>query len=230
MIFPFERVPVPDMGGYVKTQGKRRYYFVYVGERLLNEKTGNTTHPKAKCIGRLEPCEQGDELMPNEFYYELMGLSEPGVAVKEGVGRKPYHQKALPINIYDKTLSKVAETAETEEREDGSYSFQSVIISVLQLKSDKTQLSKELKKVEKERDDWKNVCKYIFKGLGMRFSETAERCREIFDFYKSKFKQFFNKEAPNSSSFENRLAKEMGYPSEDEEEEKSKNQMKFHHL
>ena len=97
MIFPFERVPVPNMGGYVKTQGERRYYFVYVGERLFNEKKGLTTHPKAKCIGRLEPCEQGDELMPNEFYYELMGIPEPGVAVKEGVGRKPYHQKALPL-------------------------------------------------------------------------------------------------------------------------------------
>ena len=97
MIFPFERVPVPNMGGYVKTQGNRRYYFVYVGERLLNEKKGRTTHSKAKCIGRLEPCEQGDELMPNEFYYELMGLSEPSVAVKEGVGRKPYHQKAQSL-------------------------------------------------------------------------------------------------------------------------------------
>ncbi len=94
MIYPYIRVPIPELGGYIGTNGKRRYLYVYVGERLVN-KSGKSTHPKSRAIGRIEVNKEGkEELMPNTAYYEVMGLPQPELAVQEGAGRKPYKQSA----------------------------------------------------------------------------------------------------------------------------------------
>lgn len=74
MIYPFVRVPVPNISSYVQCRNGRRYLFAYVGPRVVNSK-GKSIHPASKLIGRLETNEDGiDELMPNERYYELMRL------------------------------------------------------------------------------------------------------------------------------------------------------------
>ena len=97
MIYPGIRVPLPDMGGYIFKRGNVNYFYVYVGERQSTETEGKTTHPKSKCIGRVElNSENKQELMPNTYYYELMGLSQPDVAVMEGAGRKPWKEKPKP--------------------------------------------------------------------------------------------------------------------------------------
>jgi hypothetical protein len=97
MIYPGIRVPLPDMGGYIFKRGNVNYLYVYVGERQSTETEGKTTHPKSKCIGRVEiNSENKQELMPNTYYYELMGLSQPDVAVMEGAGRKPWKEKPKP--------------------------------------------------------------------------------------------------------------------------------------
>ena len=89
MIYPFVRVPVPSVSSYVYSRNGKRYLFAYVGERKVNAK-GKSVHPDAKMIGRIETNSDGvDELMPNERYYELMGIKPPESAVKEGSGRKP---------------------------------------------------------------------------------------------------------------------------------------------
>ncbi len=88
MIYPFVRVPVPNISSYVQSRNGKRYLFAYVGPRVVNSK-GKSIHPTSKLIGRLETNEDGiDELMPNERYYELMGINPPVSAVTEGVGRK----------------------------------------------------------------------------------------------------------------------------------------------
>ena len=93
MIYPNIRVPIPDMGGYTFSRGDVSYVYVYVGERKPNE-----AHPKSKCIGRIEKNVSGEnELMPNTFYYDLMGLPQPELAVMEGCGRKPWHPKPRPL-------------------------------------------------------------------------------------------------------------------------------------
>lgn len=93
MIYPFIRVPIPELGGYIGVNGKHKYLYVYVGERQVG-KDGRSTHPKSKAIGRIEKNAAGfDELMPNEAYYDVMGLPKPELAVKEGTGRKPYKQR-----------------------------------------------------------------------------------------------------------------------------------------
>ena len=40
--------------------------------------------------------------MPNSFYYQLMGLSQPEVAVAEGVGRKPWKPKQTKAETREK--------------------------------------------------------------------------------------------------------------------------------
>ena len=98
MIYPFIRVPIPQLGGYIGINGKHKYLYVYVGERQIS-KDGRSTHPKSKAIGRIEKNENGqDELIPNDAYYEVMDLPKPELAVKEGVGRKPYKQRAPSLN------------------------------------------------------------------------------------------------------------------------------------
>lgn len=95
MIYPGIRVLLPDMGGCIFKRGKVNY--LYVGERQSTETEGKTTHPKSKCIGRVEfDDENGLQLMPNIYYYELMGLSQPDIAFMEGAGRKPWKEKPEP--------------------------------------------------------------------------------------------------------------------------------------
>lgn len=94
MIYPGIRVPLPDMGGYIFKRGEVSYLYVYIGERQPIGSDGKTTHPKSKCIGRVEiDSDNKQMLMPNTYYYELMGLPQPEVAVIEGVGRKPWKDK-----------------------------------------------------------------------------------------------------------------------------------------
>ena len=97
MIYPFIRVPLPDISGYVEERGKVRYFYAYVGPRLRT-KSGRSTHPSARMLGRVETSASGrDELMPNTFYYEFMKLPLPSEAVAEGAGRKPAAKaKAAP--------------------------------------------------------------------------------------------------------------------------------------
>lgn len=96
MIYPEIRVPLPDMGGYTLTKGSVNYCYVYVGDPLPTGEGGKKTHPKSKCIGRIEAAADGTkELMPNTNYYDLTGKKQPDLAVREGVGRKPWHQKPL---------------------------------------------------------------------------------------------------------------------------------------
>lgn len=98
MIYPGIRVPIPDMGGYIFRRGDVDYLYVYVGDRQVIDEDGRTTHPKSKCIGRVETdAENNRVLMPNTFYYELMGLSQPEIAVMEGPGRKPWKEKPKPV-------------------------------------------------------------------------------------------------------------------------------------
>jgi len=99
MIYPNIRVPVPDTGGYSQQRGSVRYYYVYVGDRKKDAK-GHSTHPRSVMIGRLEKSDADPNqvlLMPNEAYYTLMNLPKPDVAVAEGAGRKPYKEKAKPL-------------------------------------------------------------------------------------------------------------------------------------
>ncbi len=89
MIYPFERVPLPDISGFIQPRNGVRYLFAYVGPRRVT-KSGKTTHPLAKLIGRIETNAEGvDELMPNENYFKVMGIEKPEIAVAEGAGRKP---------------------------------------------------------------------------------------------------------------------------------------------
>ena len=98
MIYPFIRVPIPELGGYIGVNGKHKYLYVYVGDRQIG-KDGRSTHPKSRAIGRIEKNENGqDELMPNDTYYEVMDLPKPELAVKEGVGRKPYKLRLPSLN------------------------------------------------------------------------------------------------------------------------------------
>ena len=97
MIYPFITVPAPDLGGFVLHQGNVHYKYVYVGEALVGA-NGRRRKPKARSIGRLITDEQGEELLiPNNNYYEIMGLSQPESAVAEGPGRKPYKRVAQPM-------------------------------------------------------------------------------------------------------------------------------------
>lgn len=98
MIYPDIRVDIPDMGGYINSRGDVQYLYVYIGDRQVVDGTGKTKRPKSKCIGRVESDENNNPvLMPNTQYYELMGLPQPSLAVIEGTGRKPWHQKPEPI-------------------------------------------------------------------------------------------------------------------------------------
>ncbi|MDY5779676.1 MAG: transposase [Succinivibrionaceae bacterium] len=102
MIYPEIRVPIPDMGGYTRRRGSVVYSYVYIGDRQTTT-DGGTTHPKSKCIGRIELDQDNKpELMPNSFYYQLMGLSQPEVAVAEGVGRKPWKPKQTKAETREK--------------------------------------------------------------------------------------------------------------------------------
>ena len=108
MIFPEIRVPIPDIGGFIISRGDVKYCYVYVGDRVPLGNDGKTTHPKSRCIGRIETSEDGQsELMPNTAYYELTGQAKPDLAVMEGAGRKPWHKK--PENSDEmKTDSEIA--------------------------------------------------------------------------------------------------------------------------
>ena len=108
MIFPEIRVPIPDIGGFIISRGDVKYCYVYVGDRVPVGNDGKTTHPKSRCIGRIETSEDGQsELMPNTAYYELTGQAKPDLAVMEGAGRKPWHKK--PENSDEmKTDSEIA--------------------------------------------------------------------------------------------------------------------------
>lgn len=98
MIYPDIRVQLPDMGGYINARGDVKYLYVYVGDRQITKSTGKTKRPKSKCIGRVEYDDKDQPvLMPNTQYYDLMGLSQPSLAVIEGSGRKPWHKKSEPL-------------------------------------------------------------------------------------------------------------------------------------
>mgnify|MGYP002624334215 CR=1 FL=1 len=98
MIFPNIRVEIPNIGGYIQSRNNVRYFFIYVGDRILTS-DGKTTHPKSIMIGRIEKNDDGiDELMPNESYYKVMNLKAPEVAVKEGRGSKPKTRGCAPKN------------------------------------------------------------------------------------------------------------------------------------
>jgi hypothetical protein len=105
MIFPNVRVEIPNIGGYIQQRNDVRYFFIYVGDRLLGA-DGKTTHPKSKMIGRIETNKNGtDELMPNESYYKIMGINPPKVAVKEGQGTKPKNRGCEPQNRQENSQS-----------------------------------------------------------------------------------------------------------------------------
>lgn len=90
MIYPFIKVEVPNLGGYVQPRNDKMYMYVYVGERIRRASDGKSVHPKSRMIGIVETDENGKQmLIPNSFYYELMHLKAPAVAVAEGPGRKP---------------------------------------------------------------------------------------------------------------------------------------------
>ena len=64
MIYPEIRVPIPNMGGYTRRRGSVVYSYVYIGDRQITT-DGGTTHPKSKCIGRIELDQDNKpELMP----------------------------------------------------------------------------------------------------------------------------------------------------------------------
>lgn len=89
MIYPFIRVDIPDISGYIQVRNGIRYFYAYLGERVKRN-DGSTRHPDSKMLGRLEQDAEGnDKLVPNTFYYKLMGLEPPAIAVAEGPGRKP---------------------------------------------------------------------------------------------------------------------------------------------
>lgn len=93
MNYPDELVEIPNLGGFNYRQGNRIYRYVYVGERVTKE-DGTTTHPKAKMIGCVIDSAQGQKLLPNEFYYELMQIPAPVSGRKEGPGRKAQKNKS----------------------------------------------------------------------------------------------------------------------------------------
>ncbi len=96
MIYPFVRVPLPDLSGFIQPRNGVRYFFAYVGPRKVT-KSGKSTHPASKMIGRIETNAEGvDELMPNENYFMVMGLPKPDIAVAEGAGRKPEVRDVSP--------------------------------------------------------------------------------------------------------------------------------------
>ena len=99
MIYPYIRVPIPELGGYRTTRNKVVYLYVYYGERVVDENSESSRHPRAKMIGRIEHDDSGNEvLMPNTSYYEVMNLPLPQIEVMEGAGRKPYKPKPEPLN------------------------------------------------------------------------------------------------------------------------------------
>ena len=65
MIYPEIRVPIPDMGGYTRRRGSVVYSYVYIGDRQTTA-YGGTTHPKSKCIGRIE-LDQDNKLKVYQF-------------------------------------------------------------------------------------------------------------------------------------------------------------------
>ena len=55
MIYPFIRVPLPDISGYVEERGKVRYFYAYVGPRLRT-KSGRSTHPSLSKLNSFIDC------------------------------------------------------------------------------------------------------------------------------------------------------------------------------
>ena len=54
MIYPFIRVDIPDISGYIQVRNGIRYFYAYLGERVKRN-DGSTRHPDSKMLGRLEP-------------------------------------------------------------------------------------------------------------------------------------------------------------------------------
>ena len=90
MIYPFVRVPVPNISSYVQCRNGKRYLFAYVGPRVVNSK-GKSIHPTSKLIGRLETNEDGID--------ELMEITPPVSAVTEGAGRKSSVKGTAPKEV-----------------------------------------------------------------------------------------------------------------------------------
>ena len=100
---------IPNLSGYNYRQGNRVYRYVYVGERVTKE-DGTTTHPKAKMIGCVIDSAQGQKLLPNEFYYELMQIPAPASGRKEGPGRKAQRNK--PESMAESSVTSSVKSAE----------------------------------------------------------------------------------------------------------------------
>ena len=74
MIYPEIRVPIPDMGGYTRRRGSVVYSYVYIGDRQTTT-DGGTTHPKSKCIGRIELVWLVNLVRPSKIQNNLSRLS-----------------------------------------------------------------------------------------------------------------------------------------------------------
>ena len=54
MIYPFERVPLPDISGFIQPRNGVRYFFAYIIGLRRVTKSGKSAHPAAKMIGHIE--------------------------------------------------------------------------------------------------------------------------------------------------------------------------------